>query len=179
MSRIVKILCTKQKNYNSCIFVKALHYNRTASSASVAFLFRSEGPRRRPWCSLCNPIMKMKMIIFYDYDYYYYYCPFPSNGARVEWNWQGKPEELEEKPVPVPLCPPQIPLGLTLGSNPGLRGGRPAANRLSHGTAISVAVTPQVALVSLLHHKFFAATILLLPTSEISKYVTCSLTLRV
>jgi hypothetical protein len=47
----------------------------------------------------------------------------------------GKTEELGEKPVPVPLCQPQIPQGLTLGSNPGLRGGRPAANRLSHGTA--------------------------------------------
>jgi hypothetical protein len=35
----------------------------------------------------------------------------------------------------VPLCPPQIPHGLTPGSNPGLRGGRPATNRLSHGTA--------------------------------------------
>jgi hypothetical protein len=28
----------------------------------------------------------------------------------VEWYWQGKIEELGEKPVPVPLCPPQIPL---------------------------------------------------------------------
>jgi hypothetical protein len=53
-----------------------------------------------------------------------------------EWNWQGKTEELREKPVPVPLCPPQISRGLTPGSNPGLRGGRPAANLLSHGTAI-------------------------------------------
>jgi hypothetical protein len=30
----------------------------------------------------------------------------------VEWNWQGKTEVLGEKPVPVPLCPPQIPHGL-------------------------------------------------------------------
>jgi hypothetical protein len=41
------------------------------------------------------------------------FCPFPSNGAPVEWNWQGKTEVLGEKPVPVPLCPPQIPHGLT------------------------------------------------------------------
>jgi hypothetical protein len=33
--------------------------------------------------------------------------------ARVEWYWQGKTEELGGKPVPVPLCPPQIPHGLT------------------------------------------------------------------
>jgi hypothetical protein len=32
--------------------------------------------------------MKMKII----------FCPFPSNGAPVEWNWQGKTEELREKP---------------------------------------------------------------------------------
>jgi hypothetical protein len=47
----------------------------------------------------------------------------------------GKAEVLGEKPVPVSLCPPQIPHGLTPGSNPGLRGGKSAANRLSHGTA--------------------------------------------
>jgi hypothetical protein len=38
---------------------------------------------------------------------------FPSNGAPVELNWHGKTEVLGEKPVPVPLCPPQIPHGLT------------------------------------------------------------------
>jgi hypothetical protein len=26
----------------------------------------------------------------------------------VEWYWQGKTKKLGEKPVPVPLCPPQI-----------------------------------------------------------------------
>jgi hypothetical protein len=39
-----------------------------------------------------------------------------------------------EKPVPVPLCPPQIPHGRTPGPKPGLRGERPATNHLSHGT---------------------------------------------
>jgi hypothetical protein len=74
----------------------------------------------------------------------------------VEWKWQGKTEVLGEKPVPVPLCPPQIPHGPTRtrrkscpsatlsttnltrtdpGSNSGLRGERPATNRLSHVTA--------------------------------------------
>jgi hypothetical protein len=38
-----------------------------------------------------------------------------------------------KKPAPVPLCPPQIPHDL--GSNAGLRGGKPATNRLSYGTA--------------------------------------------
>jgi hypothetical protein len=33
--------------------------------------------------------------------------------ATVEWYWQGKTEELRGRPVPVPICPPQIPHGLT------------------------------------------------------------------
>jgi hypothetical protein len=32
--------------------------------------------------------------------------------AMVEWYIIGKTRELREKPVPVPLCPPQIPHGL-------------------------------------------------------------------
>jgi hypothetical protein len=72
--------------------------------------------------------MKMKISSFF-------YRVFTSNGAPVEWNWQGKTEALGEKPVPVPLCPPQTPHGTDPGSNPGLRSGRPATNRLSHGTA--------------------------------------------
>jgi hypothetical protein len=36
--------------------------------------------------------------------------------------------------VPVPLCPPQT-LHACPGTNPGLRGGKPATNRLSYGTA--------------------------------------------
>jgi hypothetical protein len=39
-----------------------------------------------------------------------------------------------EKPVPVPLCPPQNPTWTDPGSNPGLRGETQATNRLSHGT---------------------------------------------
>jgi hypothetical protein len=35
----------------------------------------------------------------------------------------------------VPLCPPQIPHVLSPGSNPDLRGGRPAVNHLSHDSA--------------------------------------------
>jgi hypothetical protein len=64
-----------------------------------------KGPRSRsydPWGLLCNPCDEdeEKMISFFI---------FPSNGAPVEWNWQGKAEVLGEKPVPVSLCPPQIP----------------------------------------------------------------------
>jgi hypothetical protein len=38
------------------------------------------------------------------------------------------------KPAPVPLCPPQIPHAWP-GIEPGRRGGKPATNRLSYGTA--------------------------------------------
>jgi hypothetical protein len=38
------------------------------------------------------------------------------------------------KPAPVPLCPPQTPHA-SPGANPGRRGGKPATNRLSYGTA--------------------------------------------
>jgi hypothetical protein len=43
--------------------------------------------------------------------------------AMVEWYWQGK-TELGEKPVPVPLYPPQIPHGLTRARTraPAVRG---------------------------------------------------------
>jgi hypothetical protein len=51
----------------------------------------------QPWGLLCNPVMKM--IVFFI---------FPCNRAPVEWNWKGKTEVLGEKPVPMPLCPPQI-----------------------------------------------------------------------
>ena len=48
----------------------------------------------------------------------------------------GENRQLGEKPVLVPLCPPQISHGLDLGSNPGLRGERPVTDRLSHGRAL-------------------------------------------
>ena len=35
----------------------------------------------------------------------------------MEWNWQGKTEVLGEKPILVPLCPPQIPHGQTRDRN--------------------------------------------------------------
>jgi hypothetical protein len=38
------------------------------------------------------------------------------------------------KPAPVPLCPPKTPHACP-DANPGSRGGKPATNRLSYGTA--------------------------------------------
>jgi hypothetical protein len=55
----------------------------------------------------------------------------------VEWYWQVKIIELREKPVPVLLCPPQIPfLWTDLGVNPDLCGERLATNCLSHSMAL-------------------------------------------
>jgi hypothetical protein len=47
-----------------------------------------------------------KGVLFFPQMIYEY-------GALVEWYWQGKPEKRGEKPVPVPLCPPQISRGLS------------------------------------------------------------------
>jgi hypothetical protein len=59
--------------------------------------------------------------------------------ATVEWCWQGKTRELGNKPVPVPLCPTQIPHGLP-GANPGLCCERPATNRLSHSHSVTISM---------------------------------------
>jgi hypothetical protein len=40
------------------------------------------------------------------------------------------------KPEPAPLYPPQIPHDQTRARAPGRRGGKPATNRLSYGTAV-------------------------------------------
>jgi hypothetical protein len=38
--------------------------------------------------------------------------------VEVEWYWQEKDKGLREKPVSVPLCPPQIPRGLNRAGTP-------------------------------------------------------------
>jgi hypothetical protein len=45
-----------------------------------------------------------------------------------------KPKNSEKSPVPVPLCPSQIPYGLTQVRTRYLLGERPATNRMSRGT---------------------------------------------
>jgi hypothetical protein len=70
--------------------------------------------------------MKIKMISF---------VIFSINRAPMEWNWQGKTEVLGEKTCLSATLPTTNPTWTDLGSNPGLRGERPATNRLSHCTA--------------------------------------------
>ena len=51
-------------------------------------------------------------------------------------NTDGKLEVLEEKPVPVPLYPPQTLTSTEVGSNPGICNERSATNRLRNVTAL-------------------------------------------
>jgi hypothetical protein len=60
---------------------------------------------------------------------------FPCNGTHVEWNWQEKTEVLGGKTCPSATLSATNTTWTDPGSNPGLRGGRPATNRLNHGTA--------------------------------------------
>jgi hypothetical protein len=61
---------------------------------------------------------QMHVFLFISYSVSSYRTPYgvviDGYGAMVGWYWQGKTEELGEKPAPVPLCPPQIPHGSTL-----------------------------------------------------------------
>jgi hypothetical protein len=79
-------------------------YTRISSGVNVIFFI--EGPRSRCYrhtaaLSLivqpCNEDDEVFFLVFYF------------NGTPVEWYRQGKTEVLRGKPVPVPLCPPQIP----------------------------------------------------------------------
>jgi hypothetical protein len=61
---------------------------------------------------------------------------FPSHGAPVEWNWQGKTQVLPGKTCPSSSLSTTNPTWPDRGSKTGFRGGRPATNRLSHGTLV-------------------------------------------
>jgi hypothetical protein len=86
-----------------------LPYFRSGVYFLYRFLFVVKGPAAdatdlpQPWGLLCNPVMKMISS----------FPVFPCNEAPGGRNWQEKTEVLGEKPVPVPLFPPQIPHGLT------------------------------------------------------------------
>jgi hypothetical protein len=107
---------------------------RGFSSFSPFFFLWRRAPQqilrtpRRFKASCATLWWKWKIIFFFI---------FPCNEALVEWNWQGKTEVLGENPVPVPLCPPQIPHGLTWNwTRASAVRGRRLTACLSHGTAI-------------------------------------------
>jgi hypothetical protein len=49
----------------------------------------------------------------------------------------GENRSTQKKTCPIATLSTTNPTWTDPGSNPGLRGGRPAANRLSHGTALN------------------------------------------
>jgi hypothetical protein len=65
----------------------------------------------------------------------------------------GENRKLGEKPVPVPLRPPQMSHGLDLGSNPDLRGERPATKRLSHGMALVLPIHITIYICTVISHQ--------------------------
>jgi hypothetical protein len=109
---------------------RALHYNNGPySSIYLPGHFFYEGPSHHSLKAFCATPMKMMRMSSFFYQFLQL--------MEHQWNEidRGNPTTRKKKPVPVPLCPPQISHGLDLGSNPGLRGETPATNRLSHGTA--------------------------------------------
>jgi hypothetical protein len=77
-------------------------------------LFCDEGPRSRSY----GRTAALRLIVQHCDEDDQFFLFFTSNGAPMEWNWQGKTEVLGENTVPVPLCPPQIPHGLTRDRTP-------------------------------------------------------------
>jgi hypothetical protein len=59
---------------------------------------------------------------------------------------KGEKRSTRGKPGPSATLSTTNPTWTDPGSNPGLRGGRPAANRLNHSTAVSVALVIQHAM---------------------------------
>jgi hypothetical protein len=64
-----------------------------------------------------------------------YLLIFTINGAPVEWNRQGKTDNSEKNLSQCHFVYHKSHIDLTWDRTPGLRGERPATNRLSHGTA--------------------------------------------
>jgi hypothetical protein len=72
------------------------------------------------WGETVSELRPLTDLLFFPQLMMYEY------GTLVEWwHWQGKIEKLGEKPVPLPLFPPQIPHGMTRArSRDSVVGGR-------------------------------------------------------
>jgi hypothetical protein len=92
---------------------------------------------------LCYKIATSKYKDFFFKSVIFLTLPVANNVApAIEYvvfrmMLSGETEVLEEKLLSMPLCSPKFFTCTDLVSNLGLRGDRPATNRLSHGTATS------------------------------------------
>jgi hypothetical protein len=78
-------------------------------------------------------------------------------------NLTRKNQGIQEKPVLVPLGPPQIPHGLNRDQTPNPRGERPATKRHSHGTTVVLRLGKRGAIPLLKLYAFMALTAINLP----------------
>jgi hypothetical protein len=111
----------------------------------ITFFFGDDTEAPQPWGLLCNPVMKTKrkMISFF----FRFSKKWSTGGMKLT----GKTEVIGKKTYPSVTLSTTNPTWTDKGSNPGLRGERPAPNRLNHGTAISLSRYSSVSLYVQLH----------------------------
>jgi hypothetical protein len=121
------------------------------------------------WNSLSKGLWHRRLVYTWSFIYFFFSfswwgetestwyvghcCPIvPAPDDRGWWlwsswwneDWQGKPK-YSEKTCPTATLSTTNPTRPDLGSNPGRRGGKPATNRLSYGTALSYTLHVEVA----------------------------------
>jgi hypothetical protein len=79
---------------------------------------------------LCNPVMKMKRKMI---SLFFYFSKYWSSGGM---KLTAQTRSTRGKTCPSATLSTTNPTWTDLGSSPGLRGGRPATNRLSQGTTL-------------------------------------------
>ena len=106
--------------------------NRRLQTDTKQAFFCGEGPRSRCY----GRTAALRLIVQPCDEEDLIFFGFPCTRAPVEWNWQEKTEVLGEKTCPSATLSTTNPTSPDPGSNPGLRGEKPATNRLSHGRAL-------------------------------------------
>jgi hypothetical protein len=104
---------TKPQNSNKCD-VHCCWLTRLPAESQFCVcvcVWVGEGPRSR--CYGHTTALRLLVQPCDEDERWSVFFIFTSNVAPVEWNWQQKTEVLGKKPVPEPLCPLQIPHGLT------------------------------------------------------------------
>jgi hypothetical protein len=112
------------------------HTDNSIFTPEQQICFSGEGPRSRRYGRTAALMLLVQPCDDYDNDCYVFVLS-PSNGAKWKCNEtdRGKPKYSGGKTCPSVTLSTTNPTWTGPVSNPGLRGGRPAANRLSHGRA--------------------------------------------